>query len=393
MAAEWKNLTDGSFKGFTFHVAVPQKDKGHGIANKQIVHERKLQVVERPLTDGSEPNDFGRKGKVLSAQIIFHGSNYQKDFKSFLDLCNEGSPGVLTLPDEPESVAASFQRMTERAEVGGANSKSIDVTWVESGQVKAVFKDDLLKGLTKLDVKTSADKTKSFAQSAIDAVNSNPVLAAIRSAETGLSKVRSVVNAVTSLTEGVRNRIAGIDAEIRGTLAQIKDAVDEISTLFGAGSTKSSIFSATINPVTGQKTADFSEPDQVTPAPDPLVSTRNAPTTAIQLGAILSPDAATNTIATLSGHLQSTRDDLTGTTSGRTDEVHKALTAVVGSLGDLKASIVVASTIQVVVPAEMSLMEILFANGHSVDELDDAYRKNRHITDPLVVPAGTVITL
>lgn len=393
MAAEWKNLNDGSFKGFTFAVAVPQKNKGHGVISRETVHERKLQIVDRPLTDGSDTNDFGRKGRVHSAEIIFHGTNYRADFESFLKLCDEGTPGVLSLPDKP-SVMASYQRMSERAEHGGSNSLTCHVTWVESTQTQSVFASSGPKTIVVPDVTATANLSKSFAQSAIDAVNSNPVLAAIRSAETGLSQVRSVVNAVTSLAEGVRNRIAAIDAEVRGTLSQIKDAVDEISTLFGVSpGGQGVVFAAAIDVVTGQRTGNFSEPDQVTPAPDPLVATRNPPTTSVQLGAILSPSAALVAIDKLSQHLASSRDDLTSNTSGRTDEVQKALTAVVGGLSDLRAVIAATPTHQVVVPAEMSLMEILFANGRSVDEVDTVYGQNRHITDPLVVQATTVITL
>lgn len=391
-APEWKQLTDGSYKGFTFAVALPKKDKGHGLRSKETTHERKLQIVDRPLVDGSGTNDFGRKGRVFSAEIIFHGNNYNTDFQAFLKILNQGTPGVLTLPDEPQSVNASYQRMSEKTQVGESNSKSVNITWVESDETAAVFVDSKVAGPK--SILESAAASKGFLAAAAAAVNNNPILAAIRTAESGLSTVRSAVNAVTSLVAGVKNRIAQIDAEVRGTIGQIIDAINTITNLLGAtSSTQTSTFSAAIDPITGQRTADFSEPDQVTPQVSPLANTQNAPTTAITIGAILSPAAALSAINALSAVLQADRDSLVELTSGRTGDVHVALTAVLSSLQDFKTSIQATSTMQVVVPMEMSLMEILFQNGKTIDQVDDVYRQNRQITDPLVVSAGTVINL
>lgn len=394
MAAEWKNLTDGSFKGFTFSVALPQKARAHGMVSQQIVHERKLQVVDQPLVDGSGTNDFGRKGRVISAQLVFHGNNLDKDLKSFLDLCNEGTPGILNLPDEPVAINASFQRATVKSEVGQANSKSVEVTWIESDQVAPAHFGSTVGSGFKKSIPEQAAISKSLLGDVISAVNSNPVLAAIRKAETGLSTIRSAVNAVTSLAEGVRNRIAQIDGEIRGTLAQITDAIDDISKLLGGSSSAQQVtFSSSVDVITGQVTADFNDPDEVTPAPNPLVNDQNPATRPVTLTSITSPDSAIIALNALAAQITSNRDELVGDTSGRTNDVYKALTSALATIQDMKASILTESKTLVVVPFELSLLEICFFNGLTVDDVDTVYKSNRHITDPLVVAAGTVIAI
>ena len=58
MATEW-NITDASFAGITFHVAVPKAGSGFGVMSQDISNERRLQISEKPLVDGAEV-DVGR---------------------------------------------------------------------------------------------------------------------------------------------------------------------------------------------------------------------------------------------------------------------------------------------------------------------------------------------
>lgn len=394
---EWINLTDGSYKGFTFHVAIPTAANPQGIGSEEVELERRIQQIDRPLVDGAKISDFGRKSEVYTAEIYFHGPNYQQQYKAFLAVISDGVPGPLTLPTEPKTVQAAFWKLSRRADASGGNLKVVRVTWVEHN-------DQVVGSLNQ----KSIDSTKSDLDSKISTAKSklqdNIFLTAVRGFESGLSTVRRASNMVLTLTDGVRNRIKQLDANVSGTLNLLKQTTDEIYSVFGKAKDTSASLQATaqtakvpaaarFDSTTGQRIADFTEPDTVAPAVDPLQKPPISPQIDVPQSNVDTNQGVQIFVQKAVAQMKADRDELLSNSSGRISDVASALTAVMNSLEDFGGTIQTPSVNLVVVPREMTLMEVLFLNGVSLDNLNLIHQSNTHIDDPLVVPAGTVVAL
>jgi hypothetical protein len=386
--SERKNITRGSFRGVDFHIEIPTTERGHGVSSREITTERRLQITKRPLKDGSPVRDFGGDSRVFSAEIHFFGPNYVEDFAKFETILNEGKPGTLILPDHP-AVSAYFWKMTDKA--GVEDGKIVSVSWVEDstttpgeGLVTAAKTPGENKGL--IDSATAALGS---------ALKNNPFLAAVRGVESGLSTVRKSVNTVLALEEGVRNRIIQVQANITGTIDLVKQGIDQITSfridLFPQKAKTSRQLGT--DPETGQKIADFSSPDTAPAIVDPLAKPSAAPVLGAELRNLDSDSGAELFITKLIDSIKADRDTLVADSAGKADDVAAGMTALSNSLGAFLTSLKIANRRQVIVPSEMSLMEVMFQNGVSLDELEAVHSKNLSIDDILVIPAGTLVTL
>jgi GTP:adenosylcobinamide-phosphate guanylyltransferase len=390
---EWKNLTDGSFKGVQFHVAIARASGGnHGVVREEVATERRLQLVQRPLVDGAAVRDFGRGPEIYTAEICFFGPTYVEDFSAFKAVLNQGTPGVLILPDLPKAVNASFQRMTEIAETGSGMSKTVRVIWVETNlQGEEIRKEALsTAGLSVVESKSAIDQAVS---STLSALNGNPVIAGVKAVESGLSQARRLANTVLTLEQGVRHRIIQLEANVKGTLNLVKQATDDIASIFG-GKAKPSTVRKDLgtDAVTGQKIADYSDPETAPKAADPLAKPDAAPQIDLPTRNLGSAAGAKLFLSRANAILSSHRDELSGLAQGRVGDVSDAMSSTIQSLQNLSNAIG-SQDVRVIVPFEMSLLEVLFFNGVQLDQLAAVHQKNRSIDDVLLIPKGTVVTL
>lgn len=405
MSAEWKNLTNGSFKGFNFHVALPSGDQIQGISSEEISLERRLQVIKRPLVDGAKVNDYGRDAEQYTAEIHFHGENWLEQFRQFRAVLDQGMPGTLILPTKEEAVQAYFQKMTRTADASGGNHLVVRCTWIEHNEqadTGTAQKANLSAAKADLDGKIDT---------ALGILQNNPLLSAVRAMESGISVARQAANTVLTLTEGVRNRIKQLDANIQGTLSLVKEATDEIVSIFQSGVNSAAInpfandtgsaasgavatTSATgYDPETGQRIADFTEPDVPPPPPSPIAKPAIAPDVSVSTRSLDTDSGIKMFSSSAMAQMKADAAELVDHASGRTDDVSQAVTDVINSLQDVVSTVTLQGATLVVVPLEMSLAEVLFQNGISLDRLMEFYQKNSFLSDPMVVPAGSVITL
>lgn len=396
MADEWKQLTDGSFKGHTFAVAVPAPDKGFGAVSLQQSEERRLQIAKRAGVDGGTVSDFGRDPRTFNAELVFFGPNYLNDFVAFRTKCNEGTSGILTLPDEPESVLANYQKMDKKSDHSAANTLTVSVTWIEAEAKASVFVGGGNASPEKSLEEASALSKISAAKSKL-AIVANKFLSQVRSFESNLSSQRSTINTVLALNEGIRNRINQVSANVTGTMNLTNQAVDAISMLFGSGdesaSASANTFASTIDASTGQRVADFGESDAIPTKVDPLARPEPESDVDVDTKTIATPASAKAAVTKIIESIIADRDELMEVSDGRTDDVFAALTETVNTLQDLAKAIEVPAVTRVIVPMEMSLAEVLFANGRSIDDIYDVYMRNTHLTDLLVVPRCTVVAI
>ncbi|MGZ3316861.1 MAG: DNA circularization N-terminal domain-containing protein, partial [Isosphaeraceae bacterium] len=324
MSFEWQNLTNGSFKGIPFHVAIPNRNHQYGVESEEMSIERRLQFIKRPLVDGAGVRDWGSDPENFVAVVEFFGVNHAKTAETFLQALNQGTPGILVLPTAPKAVLAYFWKRTRSTTYREGNAIKVTVTWVAATEVQT---DNTGKATGADLTPPSIDEAKSAldtdVSNALSILQDNPLLSAVRTFQGGLSKVRSVVNAVLTLEEGVRNKISNLDANIKGTLALIKSATDEIQSLFSptASNVAPSGSSLGTNSQTGQTVTDFSEPDTI-PAPvDPLAPPAVQPTISISTNNLGTTSGVGIFGSSVSGSLSGNRDDLTSNSGGRTEDV------------------------------------------------------------------------
>ncbi len=399
MSDEWANLTNGSFKGVAFHAAIPNRGQQYGVESEEVTVERRLQFIERPLVDGASVNDWGSKAPIFAVVVKFFGPNHDKDLQDFFKVLDEGTPGPLILPTSPKAVLACFWKRGIATTFNDGNGARVTVTWASDEAIQSTGTGKAQKfNLEQLSKEAGKANLDANVSNALGVLQDNPFLTAVRTFEKSLSKTRSVVNAVLTLEDGVRNRIASIDANIKGTLALIKEATDEVQRLFGSDAANAAAavtpaLSLGTNAETGQTITDFSEPDVIPPpvdalAPPPLPVTLSVPTN--NLGSF---SGVANFGDVVAASLASDRDEMAGSSGGRTEDVARALTTVLNSFTAYIRTVQGPEPVRYTTPVDMCLGEILFFNGIDLSELRNVLRANSHIDDPFFVPKGTDLLL
>jgi hypothetical protein len=293
--------------------------------------------------------------------------------------------------------------MRETADHSAANCKMVHITWVETNEAGEPLANPLRKSLA--DSKSALGSALGAASSLL---NNNPLIKAVRAAESGLSAARSLTNAVFALDAGVRSRILQIQANVQGTLSLVKSASDLIfadthSSLSqflspsGASQNPSDVKAKQVqlgvDPETGQKIVDFSSTDTAPQAVDPLAKPALASEVAVNINGIRSPTGINKMGKELVDALKANRDELLAKGGSQVIDVAHGLTTTINSLQDFIAQAATPEQRLVVVPREMSLLEVLFQNSITVDQLRNVHQKNPEISDPIVLPAGTVVAL
>jgi hypothetical protein len=400
MSDDWQNLTNGSFKGVPFHAAIPARDQQYGVESEEMTLERRLQFIKRPLVDGAPVRDWGADPETHVAVIEFFGVNHHKTAEAFLQVLNEGTPGILILPTMKKATLCYFWKRTRSTHYRDGNAIRVTVTWVDANEVAS-------SGNGKASALSVAAPSIDQAKAGLDAdvsnalgvLQDNPLLKAVRTFEAGVSKVRSTVNAVLTLEEGVRNKIASIDADIRGTLSQIKGAIDEIHSIFSPTAAAASSASAGsgsslgTDSETGQTVIAVTEPDELPLPADPLAAPSLQPSVSVPTNNLGTKAGVAIFGESVASILASSRDDLASNSAGRTEDVSRALTAALNSLALYVDAVVGEAPLTYTVPLDMCLGEALFVNGVDLSELREVHKKNPQVTDTFLVPKGTVLVL
>lgn len=387
--AQWVGLTNGSYKGVTFHYAAPQGAKAHGAMSAQIHSGRRLQVSERPGVDGGRIRDFGAKADQHSLDVIFFGPNYTQDWENFKAILDEGTAGPLILPTETDIVNAFFSDRTEKSQVGGGNSKTIQITWIEDNSPVADITVDLG------DVASAKSAIDSAIQGVASALSNNPFLQAVQATNTALSTVRNAVNVVLTLQQGVQNQIKQLQANIAGTIALVQQGINSIDSIFGS-STTSATAAATgttlVDAVTG---LPFSSVTDASVAPVSALFTppTDASTVVIPIQNTDSEAGATALINTFVAALQDQQSQMVDSGGARTTDVKASITVLINSLTKYLPFIQSEPSVNILVKMELSLLEIIFQSQGSIGNYAEIYKNNPWIDDPLILPPGSVVTI
>ena len=424
ITGEWKNLVDGTYKGFKFHVAVPAKGTGQGVMREQLDLKARNQVIRRPGVNGGEIVRMGLDPEDYTCDVIFFGDNWSSLFDQFKAVLVDPNPGKLVLPTHSKAVNACFARMTALAQVGDGNAKTTTVTWIQdeatdqsTGVVGAGVNAPAGSSLGALaTVAATATSALSSAQGAVQSavnganavIQASGVLQAVNAFESGLSTVRRFSNMVLTMTTGIRARITQIQANLTSTMALAEQAITAIT---GASApTSASIANAaiqastatattavqstpSIDAETGQLIIPNTQNASVTPAPNPLAPPPLAPNTGIMIGDLTSDTAQNALAAQIIAVLQDQSAELNGYVNGAASDIEDAMTPLITAIQDFFALSTASSSIQILTTAELSLGEVMFYNGIPLSQLLTVHQQNPQILDPAVVPAGTVVNL
>lgn len=396
MSDVWFEITNGTYKGFDFHIANPIKGGNtHGVTNIQQVRARRLQVIKRPFVDGGRTKDLGADPGQITVDVIFFGDNYLQNLKEFESVLNDGESGKLLLPDEPESLWATFQRIDKTSRSGETRSKTVRVTWIEDAVVEAT---DQASGpavgiIEKTIVDASNDMT-AFVAKANEVLNNNKIIDTVRKIESVTGNASNAFINAVGLTDQVRGRILTTVANLTNSFNTITAAKDQLLSIFGVADSRGSGFAGgVVDPVTGNTVESLSGDQETVVEVDPLAAPDLEPDASVEIQSVETAENLNTFRDDMIAFLEDQTEQLGQDTGGRTDDVTQATIDVTNSLRDLIQVTTPAPPIFVQTPVDLSLAEVLFHHGIDLQNIEDVYRRNTAIDDILDIPRGTVIEL
>jgi prophage DNA circulation protein len=401
---QWK-ISDGSFKGVLFHVAIPTIAANYGMMSQEIKTERRLQVSEKPGLDGAEVEDFGRKARTFSAEIVFFGPDYLDNLTSFEALLNEGTSGTLILPDIKEAVNAKFQSEGRRTTT--ETMTVLSLSFIEDNLISPVSSQAVTQSLAiaalatnnpAAAVPTIASKGNQIiaaANAATALLNNNPVLNAIQAANNAVVGVTSTINSVLNIARSTRQTIIGLVAESKNNIANLQAVVQQVmnfsslltlpsttttSSQAVATSTNSGLDSVDFQAVTAPQTSTVNGVDQVE-------------VTASTQAQVSSMADGQSQLETLLVALQGNRQGLETNTSGNTTDYTAQSINMENFVIDLIQMIAPPPPVKVFSTIMSSLMEICAQNNLDPSVINSVYINNTQLEDILAIPPYTVVEI
>jgi hypothetical protein len=397
-------FTDGSFKGYRFHVALPTRDQQHGVNSLEKTYSKRLQLIKRALRDGADINIFGANEVAYSVEIEFHGPNYLAEFDSFYAITmGEDSAGVLILPDMPKAVLAVFEKMSVRSAASSGETLVVSASWIGAGSKPSKSLAELTDAATGDQVAAAAAATsrlEAASSKAQDVIRNNGFMKGVQSVYGKLSQGRSSINAVLKASNSQRKAVLDSVGNIQATLGLANSIGDRVLSFVTKKAASRTTLTAptfepesTIDAATGQQVADFAEPETVAAKADPLAKPSVVPTVEKEVPGIETPAGAELSLAKVADSLQKDAIALEELSGGRTEEITRAIGAVRSAIVDLASTVKPQMKVPYLTRVEMSIHEVLFVNGLSIDLTMRTLEKNPHLEDELAIPAGTVVYL
>ncbi len=393
---KWKKLTDGYFKGYRFHVAVPSGSTGHGITSSKIEIERRLHIVEFRNFKGGKINDLDQKVVPITVEIVFHGPNYQSEYEEFKRICSEGTAGILTLPTEEKSYVAYIQKLSVSDAVGESSTKKVTATFLEDTTIDANNLPNPNIQLSEYNVAEERNNLLDSIQATKKDINDNEFLSAVKIFESGLSGVRRFSNAVLILDSAAKSRIADLTSNLQGTLSLASTAVSVVTdNLLGIDESDDSgeELGTQVDPETGNTIVLLDDPNEQSEEETvEIEEVKNAEiestVSSIGKGTESSAELALDAIIK---DLKEKSESLSGSTGSNFEDIRQNLLSIVSSLENLRSNSASKPTRALLVPYSVSIFEAFLHNSIDLSEIRRVARLNYHIEDLLVIPQGEVL--
>lgn len=407
--ANWR-IGDAFYKGFQFHVAIPAKSSGYGVTSQSIKTERRLQISEKPGVDGAEVEDFGRKPQTFNCDVVFFTNDYVEQLEKFESILNQGTSGELILPDMHTAANAKFQ--SEERRTATDTMTVLSLTFIED--IKApptatvASTSVLAKAALSANNPTAAipaiaslcSTISQGAQSLTNTLNNNPVINAIQAANNSVVGVTSTINSVLNIARTTRQTIISLVKETQNNLKNIQAATQgllnftDLLNLTTVGAQSNSVS----QPLTTAQSSTLASIDYKNVGTS-TTTTVNGSQQVVQ-GSTIAPTQvnsfkdATTQFQSVLETLQSQKQGLETNTSGNTDDFTVSSVQLEKQIQTLLGIIETPPLSPVYSDITMSLAEICFLNGKTVEDIDTVYQNNNNVlTDILTVPAFTIVYL
>jgi len=400
----WK-ISDGSFKGVLFHVAIPTAAANYGMTSQEIKTDRRLQISEKPGIDGADVEDFGRKARMFSAEVIFFTADYQDNLIAFEALLNQGTSGTLVLPDLKEAVNAKFQSESRRTTTETCTILSL--SFIEDNLIpisitNATTQAQAIAALATNNpaaaIPTIASKGLSIiaaANAATTLLNDNAVINAIKAANNAVVATTSTINSVLNIARTTRQTIISLAAQTTNNIASLQSVTTALMnytsllTLPPGTTTSSQAVQTATN--AGLDLVDFAAVG--TPSVSTVNGVNQVTSTSTTTTQVSSLADAQNQLQTLLTDIQGNRQGLETNTSGNTTDFTASSIQMENLVIDMIALIAPPPNIEVFSTIVTSLLELIAQNGLDPSNINTVYLNNTQLVDILAIPAYTVVTI
>lgn len=343
-----------------FHIFETGTDFGAGLERIDERSGRRKARFEFPYKNGQATDDLGGKGRDFEVQVLIHGKGYKKAIKALLDFFDDPRPGDLIHP-----VFGSISCVPLDWEIGHSS--------------------ELHEGATLRISFTTHDFDVSFADR--DRDGTSTFKSAITAAVSFFAKINNVLNKVESNILAAAALKNAITAAIGGYNDQYTATLTKLNNTFNRDGSSTDIPALTSTNTGGIFPVAGSLNSVLQSIPDEAI--------AIEIATALATQQATDQVILLRKTLQTTIDTMSegeGAVLFREEilELKRSAIAVQKTL-ELGIQSSQSQIIDYEVPRLMSLREVAYLNGLSLDRAYDLEILNPSLESTNYIEAGTVL--
>lgn len=371
---QW-DLKEGSFiplegPPIIFHIFHSVKGYKAAMSTATDTLGRRKQVYKLPYVDGQTTDDLGREGGTFEFDVLIHGTQYKKGLSEINRLINQSTPGSLIHPilGDIRAVIKDVQQVSE------ANSR-------KAMRIRLVFIEHSY-GLLGLQ----AEKRNKVLDSISSALSS--ALETINKVDNTIAKIQATILFAQVLKAGILFKLGNFKKSYALLLSQLNLTFNKS----GARSIPSLV------PVQqgGNLNPDGTISSSPTSVASAIATTTTSTTTGQTIGAVTALESV-NKANVVRGQIQSIIDDMS-TGQGSVAFYDDILSLKQAGIDLQKAveSAIASSNAQVknyTTPRLMSIREVAFANGLSVDRVDEIQLLNRNLTSVNYIEKGTLVVV
>ena len=371
---EWL-IQEGSYQAsdsatpVLFHVFESKTEYNAALPSITDAGGRRKVKYNYPYRDGQTTNDLGRKALVFNIDVVFHGTNYLEAFKRVLNEMDRPTPGKLVHP-----VMGTFQCVME------------DYSITHSSEQRRALTARFVMTEHNYDIGSLRDlgEIKTFKKTLTDATT----------AFSFLDDVISAVNNALNLPQLLKNSLI---ESIRIYSDQYGKILTKLNALFNSGGSSNDI--PNLRPTNSEGGTSGGDTFPVTAPSDPISDVPDTVVSPITITAVAVEDVQKD-IAINRDALAKLILDLSNTNQGQGaldfyDQITNLRQILILQQNTFEAGVQSskARIVEYTVPREMSIREVAFLNGISLDTIIDIDTLNPQLESVNLIPQGTVMKI
>lgn len=137
---EW-DLKEAAYNGVVFHVITSQRPYQAALSRIQDEGGRRLVKYMFPYTDGQTTDDLGRMPETITMNVLFHGERYLQGFEDLLRELQKPEPGTLIHPVFGERTV-KLENLQNVHEHSARRAIACSITFVEHNFTIGAFESD-----------------------------------------------------------------------------------------------------------------------------------------------------------------------------------------------------------------------------------------------------------